>query len=298
MSLGLDEARIKCPNPKCGKIVPAMKYCIYCGTPLPSAQQPRPERREVPPPVPPLVPPPAQPAQPAPPLGLEGEIVSLMSNISTMYTRKIALFKLFKSGEVSERVFLRLYNEYSGKLSELLNARVRKLEELRRSLDEINKRLNEIALNLEELSVRYKIGEVDLGTFSQRSEKLKSEQRELEVMARSIRSCLDRLEKLLGDKAPVDIKNMVEDLKSSYEAIKSMVSDGKISGEVLNTVKADVEETITFLESLIRDRREKERALKEELETLHARYKIGEIKIEEYERRKKEIQEEINKVWA
>lgn len=299
MSLGLEETRIKCP--KCGKIVPAMKYCIYCGSQLPSAQQPRLERpppKETPPPVPPLVPPPTQPSPAAQPVGVEGEVANLMSNISAMYARKVALFKLLQSGEVSERVFLKLYNEYSSKVSDLLNLRVRKLEELRRRLEEVNRRLNEIALNIEELSVRYKIGEIDLSTFSQKSERLKGEQRELEVMAKSIRSCLDRLEKLLGDKTPIEIKNMSDDLKAAYETIKGMVSEGKISSEILDAVKADVEGIISFLESLIRDRREREKALREELETLHVRYKVGEIGIEEYERRKREIQEEINKVWS
>ncbi|MEM1514885.1 MAG: hypothetical protein QXH24_02385 [Candidatus Bathyarchaeia archaeon] len=298
MSIGLDEVRIKCP--KCGKMVPAMRYCIYCGSQLPSVPQPRSEiyrLREAPPQVPPLVPPP-QPSPAAPLTELEGEVTNIMSNISTLYARKVALFKLFQSGEVSEKVFLKLYNEYSGKLSELLNARVRKLEELRRKLEEANRRLNNTTLSIEELSVRYKIGEVDLSTFSQKSEKLKNEQRELEIMVKNIRSSLDRLEKLLSDKTPAEIKNMEDDLKAAYETIKSMVNEGKISGETLETVKADTEETIAFLNSLIRDRRNKEKTLREELEALHARYKIGEISIEEYERRKKEIQEEINKIWS
>jgi len=298
MSSSLDEARIRCPN--CGRRVPAMRYCIYCGAQLPTATQPtpirpeRPQPLEVPPPVPPLVPPPTPPTLPT---GPEGEITNLMSNISALYTRKVALLKLFQSGEVSESIFLKLYNEYSNKLSESLNTRVRRLEELRRKLDEVNRRLNEIALNLEELSVRYKIGEIDLATFSQKSEKLKVEQRELENMARSIRTNLERLEKLLGDKTPSEIKDMEVGLQAAYEAIKIMINEGKVSGGVLDAVKIDIEETMTFLGSLIRDRKEREKALREELEALQARYKIGEITIEEYEKRKKAMQEEINKIW-
>jgi len=301
---GSDEIRIRCPN--CGKRVPAMKYCIYCGAQLPTAVQPprleRPQPIEAPPPVPPLVPPPTQAAQPSPaappPVGLEGEIAALMSNISALYSRKVALFRLFQSGEVSESVFMKLYNEYSGKLSELLNTRVRRLEDLRRRLEEVNRRLSEVALNIEELSVRYKIGEIDLNTFSQKSERLKVEQRELENMAKSIRSSLDRLEKMLGDKPPSEIKSMEDGLRGAYEAIRKMVEDGKISSGVLESVRVDVEETLAFLDSLIRDRKERERLLREDLEALQARYKIGEITIEEYERRKKEIQEEIGKVWS
>ncbi len=300
----LSETRIRCPN--CGKRVPAMKYCIYCGAQLPTAAQPpraeRPRPMEAPPPVPPLVPPPTKPAQQRPaapaPTGLEGEIANLMSNISTLYTRKIALFRLFQSGEVSEAVFLKLYNEYSGKLSELLNKRVRRLEELRRRLDEIDRRLNEVALNLEELNVRYKIGELDMNTFSQKSEKLKIEQRELENIAGSIKTNLERLKNLLGDKSPSEIRDMESRLKSAYDAIKRMIEEGKISSKVLDNIKTDVEETITFLDSLIKDRKEKERLLREQLETLQARYKIGEISIEEYEKQKRELQEKINKVWS
>lgn len=300
----LSETRIRCPN--CGKRVPAMKYCIYCGAQLPTAVQPprveRPRPVEAPPPVPPLVPPPTKPAQPSPaapaPTGLEGEIANLMSNISTLYTRKVALFRLFQSGEVSETVFIKLYNEYSGKLSDLLNKRVRRLEELRRRLDEVDKRLNEVALDLEELNVRYKIGELDMNTFSQRSEKLKIEQRELENIAGSIKTNLERLKNLLGDKSPSEIRDMELQLKAAYDTIKKMVEEGKISNKVLDNVKTDVEETITFLGSLIKDRKEKERLLREQLETLQARYKIGEISIEEYERQKRELQEKINKVWS
>ncbi|MBS7624171.1 MAG: hypothetical protein QXF59_03365 [Candidatus Bathyarchaeia archaeon] len=298
MSLGSgsDEVRIRCPN--CGRRVPAMRYCIYCGAQLPTAAPQRIERpqpMEAPPPVPPLVPPPT-PAAP-PPSTLESEVASLMSNISTLYTRKISLFKLFQSGEVSEGVFLKIYNEYSGKLGELLNVRVRRLEELRRRLEDVERRLNDIALNLEELSVRYKIGEIDLNTFSQKSEKLKVEQREFESMAKSIRAALNRLEKILGDKSPSEIRDMESDLSAAYNAIKKMAEEGRMSSGVLGSIKVDIEETLALLDSLIRDKKEREKALKEDLEALHARYKIGEITIEEYERKKRELQEEISKVW-
>lgn len=297
----LDEARVRCPN--CGRRVPAMRYCIYCGAQLPSITQPprfeRPQPAEVPPPTPPLVPPPT-PVQPSPaaPAGLEGEISSLMSNISTLYTRKVSLFNLFQSGEVSEGIFLKLYNEYCSKLSELLNTRVRRLEDLRRRIEEIDRRLNEVALNIEELNVRYKIGEIDLNTFSQRSERLKVEQRELENMLRSARVNLERLEKLLSDKTPNEIRNMENQMKSAYETIKKLVEEGKVSNIVLDSVKVDFEETIALLDSLIKDRKEKERLMREQLDTLHARYKIGEVTIEEYEKRKKELQEEIDKIWS
>ena len=288
-------------------MVPAMRYCIYCGAQLPTSTRPsrfeRPRPMEAPPPLPPIVPPPTrarvQPAQVAKaPKTPEKEIADLMSNISTIYARKIALFKLFQSGEVSETVFLKLFNEYCGKLGKLLNTRVRKLEDLRSKLDEINRKMNELALNLEELTVRYKVGEIDLGTFSEKSEKVKAEQKQLESLMKSLRANLERLEKMLGDKTPSEIRDMESQLRSAYETIKKLVAEGKISNTVLENVKMDVEETLAFLDSLIKDKKEREKILREQLETLHARYKIGEITVEEYEKRKKELQEEIDKIWS
>jgi len=54
---------------------------------------------------------------------------------------------------------------------------------------------------------------------------------------------------------------------------------------------------IEFIESLIKDRKEKEKKLREQLETLQTRYKLSELSIEEYERRKRELQAEIDKIW-
>lgn len=301
----LEESRIKCP--KCGRMVPAMRYCIYCGTQLPAATHPthleRPRPMETPPPLPPLVPPPARREAPPPqaakaPAPFEREIDDLMSNISALYARKAALFKLFQSGEVSETVFLKLFNEYCSKLSQLLNTRIHRLEDIRKKIDEVERKMNEIILNLEELTVRYKVGEIDLGTFSEKSEKLKAEQKQLEAVMKSLKANLERLEKMLSDKTPKEIRDMENQMQSAYETIKKLVAEGKISNALLENIRIDVEETLAFLDSLIRDRKEKERILREQLETLYARYKIGEIAVEEYEKRKKEMQEEIDKIWS
>jgi predicted nucleic acid-binding Zn-ribbon protein len=117
-------------------------------------------------------------------------------------------------------------------------------------------------------------------------------------MLRNAKANLERLEKMLSDKTPSEIRDMENQIRSAYETIRKLVEEGKISNIVLDSVKVDVEETIAFLDSLIRDRKEKERLMREQLETLHARYKIGEITIEEYEKRKKELQEEIDRIWS
>jgi len=301
----VDEPRVRCPS--CGKNAPAMKYCIYCGAKLPpappSAARPAPPARPppstVPPSLPPTVPPPAPPPPQivVPPVSTESEIVNLMSGITSLYERKISLLDIFRAGDVSENVFLKLYNEYTSKLADLLNARIRKMEELRSKLDDRNKRLNEVVLSLEELQVRYKIGELDLSAFSQRAEKLKTEEKDLRDSVKSLRINIEHLEKMLAEKKPREVYDLEMKTKTSYEALQKRVEEGKISAETPNSLKSDVDEMVTFFDSLIRDRKGKEKDLREQLETLQTRYKLSEVSVEEYERRKRELQDEIDKVW-
>jgi len=296
------EHRITCP--RCGRLVPAMSYCIYCGTKLPKPTPPpvlpRPAAPQTPPSkAPPLVPAPtvAPPVRPQP-LGVNPEIRDLMSNISVYEKRRVALLDLFRKGEISERVFVKLYGEYSSKLNESLNQRVSKLEEFREQLSQKRSRLDEIRFSLEELEARHKVGEIDASVFEERSRGLKDEAEKLESEMKSLQSNINHLERVFSDKAPKEILNLETRVKAFYESLERFISEGKISRESVDKIKPDLEEDLRFFDSIIGERKERERQLREQLEALHARYRVSEISIEEYERRKREIQEEIDKIWG
>jgi len=200
--------------------------------------------------------------------------------------------------EVSEKVFLKLYNEYGGKLSSLLSARTSKVDELKSKLNERNKRLNEVTLSLEEIEVRHKIGEIDVNTFNQKAEKLKREEQRLRNSVEVLKMNLNCLSKIMSNRKPREIRDLELKMRECCTALQKLVKEGKISGDTLNKVKPDIDETIVFLGSLIMDRKEREKELREQLEVLQTRYKVSEVSIEEYEKRKRELQEEIDKIWA
>jgi len=192
---------------------------------------------------------------------------------------------------------LKLYKEYSGKLKDYLKAREAKLDELRSSLEEKRNSLSDIAMRLEELEIRAKVGEIDPATYNQQAEKLKNEERELNETVKSLNADIKALENILGDRKPSEIRDLEARLESSEAAIERMVEEGKVTSETLDAVKPDIEEMLEFIDSLIKDRKEKEKKLREQLETLQTRYKLSELSIEEYERRKRELQAEIDKLW-
>jgi len=192
---------------------------------------------------------------------------------------------------------LKLYKEYSGKLKDYLKAREAKLDELRSSLEEKRNSLSDIAMRLEELEIRAKVGEIDPATYNQQAEKLKTEERGLNETVKSLNADIKALENILGDRKPSEIRDLEARLKSSESAIERMAEEGKVTQETLDAVKPDIEEMLEFIDSLIKDRKEKEKKLREQLETLQTRYKLSELSIEEYERRKRELQAEIDKLW-
>ncbi|MCS7120279.1 MAG: hypothetical protein RMJ07_04655 [Nitrososphaerota archaeon] len=296
-----EEQKVRCPG--CGRLAPAMRYCIYCGTKLPQYAPPLVRPGEPLPPVPPTVPPPTtrmqvQASSKVPPAGGgKEEAAALMAEIAALYERRVALLGLFQSNQVSERVFLKLYREYSERLSGLLSKRTNMINELKKSLDEKNVRLSEIAVSLEEIEIRRKVGEIDAETFSQKSEGLKAEQKNLEESIKDLRAEVEVLEKILGQKKAADILSMETNLKAFKEALEKSFRDGKISEETYNIVKPGIDDTLNLLESLTRERKEKEKELRETLETLQTRYKLGELSLEEFEKTKREIHAEIDKIW-
>jgi len=285
-------AHIRCP--KCGREVPATMYCIYCGAKLP----PKPAPPAVPPPPPSAPPKPAVAPPPLPPLAGPEEINELMTKISLQYVRKIALLGLLQSKEVSEKVFLKLYDEYTDKLTNFLGVRARVMERLRFELEDKRKRYDEVKTLLEELEVRQKIGEIGFQEFTTKAEGLKTKAGDLEKSLNELKESIGRLENIFFGKAPREILDLEKKAKTCHEDLERLVKEGALSRESLEKIEPDIKKMLELLNSLIVDQKKRQKALQEELETLETRYRVGEVPLEEYEKRKRELTEELEKVWA
>ena len=273
------EELIVCQN--CGREVPKTLYCIYCG-----AELPREFRREKA----------ATVRAPTPPVSLD--VAQLMSGIMKYYTWKIRLFGVLKDGGVSESVFKRLFEEYVSNLNRLMKERNERLESYLTELKEKQKRLNEIKMTLEELKVRCAVGEINEDEYRLKVPDLESEAVKLEDEVKTLKRHVDYLNNVFAGKSPKEVLELEEVARECYGSVDELVNKGVISWETGEEVKKDLEETLKFFETVIGDRKEREKALREELSTLEARYKVGEISIAEYERAKREIKAELEKIWS
>jgi chromosome segregation ATPase len=151
--------------------------------------------------------------------------------------------------------------------------RLSRIKESINILDEKNVRLSEVAMKLEELEVRHKVAEIDTNLYSQEAEKLRAEERELTGSVKTLKTNIESLERMLADKKPGEIRDLETKLRSYDSALEKLAEEG-------------------------RERKEKEKELREHLETLQTRYKLSELSIEEYERKKRELQTVIDEMWS
>lgn len=282
-----EEANVTCPD--CGRTVPATLYCVHCGAELPkltSPKAPAPTTLRT-----------ADVAQAAVSMKNQNDLNELMNSVSLYYARKVAMLDLLQSKGISEGVFLRLYNEYDSKLRNVLNARTKIMERLKAELNENERLFSEMKLSLEELGVRHRIGEISLQGFTEKSEFMRFQLNNLEERLKRVKEDLSCLNKMFAGVNSRDVFDLEQKTKACHGAIEKLVEEKFLSKEAAEKIRPDINNMIELLASLTTDRKERQRTLQEELETLEARYRVGEVPIEDYEKRKRELHSQLEKIW-
>jgi len=292
------ENRVKCP--KCGRMAPARIFCVFCGERLrQTSSMPRSaDVREEPISINILPPESVSKTSEKGSPRIDTSISELMKEISLVYEWKIKLLGLFNSDEITQDIFSKLYNEYGKKLNDLLNKRSRKTEELRSSLREKEAELKDSKFSLKELEIRHMVGELGLEDFKTVSERVKLKTNGAEVAAKEINNNLSALEQVLPEKTPKEIYEMEKTIRSAHEKLDRMISEGKLNREETQNIRADVDNMLETFDSINKPRKEKMKAVQEKLNIIDARFKVGEIAIEVYEKQKREFEDQLDKIWT
>lgn len=300
------EEFINCRN--CGRAVPKTMYCIYCGSGLQGGELLRPEAQEQPTEaiIPdfkfePLrqTPVSLKVESPFPLIRTEPELdkgfLDQIEELRKHWAWQLKLVDMITEIGVSEEVFTKIYNEYSTEVERLGNI----LEERRAASSEEYARkkaeLSEMETAHEELSVRVAVGQLPSRALQRRTPISKERMDGLTRDIKRLETTLSKLDDLMGDIYPEDKRNLEDIARKSLRSLDGLVVEGKISRELSERLREDLTSALALFRAP-EEKRETESALRDELETLEVRYKVGEITLEEFESMKTAILDKINRL--
>lgn len=302
----MEEEFVTCIN--CGREVPKTQFCIFCGQNLvrfedrPRQAWERPEVSETT--IPPQTEKPEttteQPTWPSyvRPVSeprivsitapeSDPEINRLTKEILNYYKYIIKLCEILSGEGLPQKVFSSIYEDYRENIRKLRKRRDEKWGQYKERYQRKKEELESAELELDELRIRVNIGEIDESDLVKKAPRIEER---IETIKREV----SRFEKLL--KAPdhkaievpakeiIEHENKVMDLVSSIEAL---VSSGRISKELGERLNSDLENLVEMLSSLVRGQEGTD--LRDELEMLEARFKVGELSASEFKAMKEEV---------
>ena len=298
----MDEQLTTCT--RCGRNVPKTIYCIYCGTPLvggtktEGAKKAEPKKVELKPPVQA----PVNVPQPISKIEVEQDTFDVLSQsiknkLETLavsdedidaqtkrqlgHIRKYTLWKIRLCGillddKVSGKVFRRIFDEYTDEIRRFSKVRREKGDLYRVALNEKQQSLNEAKWRYEELQVRASVGEL---TKQDNLTEMTRLNKRINMLTDEVKILQDRLEKfenLLDGISGRELFELEEIMRRTVDLAESMADAEKITHDTAVLVRANLLDDLKMFEDesenlgTVKD-------IKEELEVLEARLKVGEI---------------------
>jgi hypothetical protein len=314
----MQEEHITCKN--CGREIPKTQFCIYCGvnqTESLKQWMQEPEHGEV---VEEAFEQtetrPSSKAEGAsffqspyesykqdigtPPLAelvIDPEITGLSKELAKLQLWKVKLCSMLVKGEVQEKVFANIYEDYAKKTERLEERRTEIVAKYRNQYDEKRRAVEEVRLKLEELRVRVTLGELSESDRLIRTPGIKGNFDSLEEEASKLENIVGKLENLYTEASSREIFEHEQTAKKFLDSLSDLISAGKIGEEFGKKLREDLENVLGQLSGMYRGEDEDEKSLRTELELLDVRYKVGEITLSELESLRKEITEKLERHW-
>jgi hypothetical protein len=286
--------RIICPN--CGQLTIIGEYCMFCGAELPKKIEEAPkkveEKAEIEKPLTekeekieeekeakeeikeeaPTMPPPLIPTE-AIPLE-EIDVQKLIDQLALIHNWRLKLIDLFLNNEARADIFLELFNEYQTKLEKLEEKRIKELKN-------VEEELKNLTMKLDELKIRHEVGEIrDKDYITMKLE-----------LDREI-SRLKPKKNILQNPFKIKLADIPQFEATLVEKIEKFQKDAPALGldkQKMNKILKELNETLENVRSLM----EEYRRIKRQMEKVEIKYKIGEIKEEEYKSQKQKFEREL-----
>ena len=310
----MDEEFTICSS--CGKQTPQYQFCIHCGYNLLKDRGRTPQATEVEPPtfespeattiVEPETPSFTEPLSEGmmPPYPMPAVMQPFKDASDTMVRRdllkyqilRVKLCEIFGEQGMPTRVFTNIWADYRTEVARLQGKIEESLGALKTRYEDTKTELENAELMLVELRVRVEIGEISESDLLIKTPSIRAD---IESLGREI----SRLEVQLREEevkssggSPREMFEHEQSARSFVSKINDLIAEGKLSMEFGNRLETEMEEVRIYFLSMIVDKDEQD--LRNDLDTLEVRYKVGEITLEELESLKRDIVVKLERHWA
>lgn len=267
--------RTLCPH--CGRLTLKGTYCMFCGGELPKE-----EVEEAAPEAAPTIPEakeaaaaPTAPEVPVEKPVEEANIQRLIDQLALLNSWRFKLVGMVLTHETRADVFTELYLEYLGRKE---NLEQKRLEELAKTSD----RVKELSMQLEQLKIRHEVGEVPDKQYI--TSKLEIDK---ELSKRKPRLML--LQNPFKIK-PADLSEFESSIVDKIEKLDKDAPSLGIDKQTTSKVVKDLNEQLDSIKKLL----EEQKKIKKQIEKLDVKFKIGELREEDYKAQKQRLERELS----
>ena len=302
----------------CGKQIPKYQFCIYCGhnrlkdkgRTLQASEQESPTIESPQPttsfePGPPNFSAPLIEGAGADDLELTRETTLKLIAASSRWTLeetlkyqiwRVKLCDIFSEQGMPTRVFTNIWEGYGNEV-ERLQRKIEENQSARKTNYEDKKaELENTELKLDELRVRVTIGEISESDLLIRTPSIRADIESLRHEVSRLEEHLSEEENIHSDVPPREMFEHEQSAKAFIAKIDGFMAEGKFSREFGTRLGTELEEVRAYFSSKVGD--QGEQGLRNELDTLEVRYKVGEITMAEFDFLKREIVVKLERHWA
>ena len=271
--------RTLCPH--CGRLTLKGTYCMFCGGELPKEEVTK-EEEEVAAPEAELTVAEEKEAAAAPTAEVpaekpveEADIQRLIDQLALLNSWRFRLADMVLTRETRADVFTELYLEYLGRKE---NLEQRRMEELARTSD----RVKELSMQLEQLKIRHEVGEVPDKQYI--TSKL-----EIDKELSKLKPRLMLLQNPFKIK-PADLSEFQSSIVDKIEKFEKEAPSLGVDKQTTSKVVKDLSEQLDSIKKLL----EEQKKVKKQIEKLDVKFKIGELREEDYKAQKQRLERELN----
>jgi len=274
--------RVVCPH--CKRLTLRGRYCMNCGRELPLAlgseeaapqqqvEQAQPEAQVQAGQAQPQAPAPTAPE--APPAEDVAEERRLVEQLSKLHSWTLKLIDLFMDGEVPLNVFTELYGEYRSRISTLDSKRVE-------AISRVGERIRELTQKGESLKIRHEVSEISDRDYIRQKIEIDKELTRLRPKLSILQNPLEiRL---------ADIPSFTESLSNKIKTLNERGVEAGLDQGMVSTIVNDLQSLLDACQGLVKQHER----IQHEIKKLETRYKIGELKQEEYLAQRQRLERQL-----